>query len=194
MNKSQRIPKSLLKNIIFSDSIISHWVKCQNLLYQLFAGKPGCSYFLPFYKEKLRDFFLHRTLCVLNYSIGSTPQSKAPGLKGVHIIKATSKSAHFTTSLPEGNVIIFANVMVFHLHVAISKIWASLVAQLVKNPSATWETCVWSLGWEDPPGEGKSYPLQHPGLENSKDCIVHGVTTERLSNVLPGAIFCGLCY
>ena len=60
----------------------------------------------------------------------------------MHIIKATSKSAHFTTSLPEGNVIIFANVMVFHLHVAISKIWASLVAQLVKNPSATWETCV----------------------------------------------------
>ena len=60
----------------------------------------------------------------------------------MHIIKATSKSAHFTTSLPEGNVIIFANVMVFHLHVAISKIWASLVAQLVKNPSAMWETCV----------------------------------------------------
>ena len=26
------------------------------------------------------------------------------------------------------------------------------------------------------PGEGKGYPLQHSGLENSKDCIVHGVT------------------
>ena len=26
------------------------------------------------------------------------------------------------------------------------------------------------------PGEGKGYPLQYPGLENSKDCIVHGVT------------------
>ena len=25
-------------------------------------------------------------------------------------------------------------------------------------------------------GEGKSYPLQYSGLENSKDCIVHGVT------------------
>ena len=25
------------------------------------------------------------------------------------------------------------------------------------------------------PGEGNSYPLQHPGLENSMDCIVHGV-------------------
>ena len=25
-------------------------------------------------------------------------------------------------------------------------------------------------------GEGNSYPLQHSGLENSMDCIVHGVT------------------
>ena len=28
--------------------------------------------------------------------------------------------------------------------------WASLVAQLVKNPPAMRETWVWSLGWEDP--------------------------------------------
>ena len=28
--------------------------------------------------------------------------------------------------------------------------WASLVAQLVKNLPAMWETWVWSLGWEDP--------------------------------------------
>ena len=27
------------------------------------------------------------------------------------------------------------------------------------------------------PGEGKGYPLQYSGLENSMDCIVHGVTT-----------------
>ena len=27
--------------------------------------------------------------------------------------------------------------------------WASLVAQMVKNPAAMWETWVWSLGWED---------------------------------------------
>ena len=25
------------------------------------------------------------------------------------------------------------------------------------------------------PGEGKDYPLQYSGLENSIDCIVHGV-------------------
>ena len=26
------------------------------------------------------------------------------------------------------------------------------------------------------PGEGKGYPLQNSGLENSMDCILHGVT------------------
>ena len=32
--------------------------------------------------------------------------------------------------------------------------WASLVAQMVKNPPAMWETWVQSLGWEDPLKEG----------------------------------------
>ena len=32
--------------------------------------------------------------------------------------------------------------------------WASLVAQLVKNLPAMWETWVRSLGWEDPLEEG----------------------------------------
>ena len=52
---------------------------------------------------------------------------------------------------------------------------ASLIAQLVKNPPAMHETPVWFLGWEDPLEKGKSYPLQYSGLENSMDCIVHGV-------------------
>ena len=29
------------------------------------------------------------------------------------------------------------------------------------------------------PGEGKGYPLQYSGLQNSMDCIVHGVTKSR---------------
>jgi len=36
---------------------------------------------------------------------------------------------------------------------------ASLVAQLVKNLPAVWETWVQSLGREDSPGEGKGCPL-----------------------------------
>ena len=54
--------------------------------------------------------------------------------------------------------------------------WASLVAQLVKNLPSMRETWVRSLGWEDPLEEGKGYPLQYSGLENSMDCIVHAVT------------------
>ena len=38
------------------------------------------------------------------------------------------------------------------------------------------ETLVQFLGWEDSPGEGKGYPLQYSGMENSMDYIVHGVT------------------
>ena len=34
--------------------------------------------------------------------------------------------------------------------------WASLVAQLLKNLPAMLETCVWSLGWEDPLEQGKA--------------------------------------
>ena len=28
--------------------------------------------------------------------------------------------------------------------------WASLAVQLIRNPPTIWETCVRSLGWEDP--------------------------------------------
>ena len=90
-------------------------------------------------------------------------------------------------------------------------LWASLIAQLVKNPPVMQDTPVRFLGWEEPmqkgeanhssilglplwlswlricpqcgrpglgrsPGEGKGHPLQYSGLENSTDCIVHGVT------------------
>ena len=34
--------------------------------------------------------------------------------------------------------------------------WASLVAQLVKNLPAMWETCVQSLNWEDPLEKGQA--------------------------------------
>ena len=48
--------------------------------------------------------------------------------------------------------------------------WASLVAQLVKNPPAMWETWIQSLGWEDPLEKGMAthssnwgnFPIQCP--------------------------------
>ena len=46
------------------------------------------------------------------------------------------------------------------------------------------------------PGEGNGYPLQYSGLENSVDCIVHGVAkswdrSERLSLF---AVSCVACF
>ena len=59
------------------------------------------------------------------------------------------------------------------------------MAQAVKNPPAVQETWVRSLGLEDPLEKGKANLLQYFGLENSMDCIVHGVAesdmTEQLS-------------
>ena len=52
--------------------------------------------------------------------------------------------------------------------------WASLVAQLVKNLAIRGDLgSIPGLGRS--PGEGKGYPLQYSCLENSMDCIVHGV-------------------
>ena len=61
------------------------------------------------------------------------------------------------------------------------------MAQLVKNPPPKRETWVQSLVWEDPLGNGKGYPLQYSGLENSMDYIYsprgrkESDVTERLS-------------
>ena len=53
------------------------------------------------------------------------------------------------------------------------------MVQLVKNLPAMWETWVGRS-----PEEGKGYPLQYSGLENSMDYIVHSVAKSRtrLSN------------
>ena len=50
----------------------------------------------------------------------------------------------------------------------------SLVAQLVKSACNVGDLrSIPGLGRS--PGEGNGYPLQYSGLENSMDCMVHGV-------------------
>ena len=85
---------------------------------------------------------------------------------------------------PSGKCLcVFCNWVVHFLNIEFQEFFvyfrASQVVQLVKNLPAMWETWVRSLGWEDPLEKGNSYPLQHSGLENSKDCIVCGVTKSR---------------
>ena len=55
---------------------------------------------------------------------------------------------------------------------------ASLVAQLVKESTCNAGKLSSVPGLGRSPGSGKGYPLQS-GLENSMDCIVHGVTKSR---------------
>jgi len=52
--------------------------------------------------------------------------------------------------------------------------WASLVAQLVKNPPANWVDRGSIPGLGRSPEEGKGYPLQYSCLKNSMDCIIWG--------------------
>ena len=59
--------------------------------------------------------------------------------------------------------------------------WASLVAQLVKNSRAKWETWVQSLGWEDPLEEGMAtyssiLAWRIPMGRRTWQTTVHGVT------------------
>ena len=54
--------------------------------------------------------------------------------------------------------------------------WASLVAQLVKNPPAMQETWIQSLGWEDPLEKGKTTHSSILAWRIIVHCIVHGVT------------------
>ena len=71
------------------------------------------------------------------------------------------------------------------MHVDLRDLWASLIAQLVKNLSAV--QCrdpgsILELGRS--PGEGNGEPLQYPCLENPMDrgtwwAAVHGITRSR---------------
>ena len=51
--------------------------------------------------------------------------------------------------------------------------WASLVARLVKNPPAMWETWISVPGLGKSPGERKGYPLQYSSLENGSQRVRH---------------------
>ena len=61
---------------------------------------------------------------------------------------------------------------------------ASLVAQMVKNLPAMWETWVWSLGWEDPLEKGTAthstiLAWRIPWIEEPDRLTVHGVAKSR---------------
>ena len=69
--------------------------------------------------------------------------------------------------------------------------WASLVAQLVKNPPAMQQTWVPSLGWEDPLKKGMAthsivLPWESPWTEElagySPWATVHSLSSQRIGH------------
>ena len=64
--------------------------------------------------------------------------------------------------------------------------WASLMAQIVKNPPAMQETWLQSLGWEDPLEKGMATHSRNSCLEISMDrevwqATVHGVAMSQVT-------------
>ena len=45
-------------------------------------------------------------------------------------------------------------------------LWASFMAQLIKNLPVMWETWIWSLGWEDPLEKGTATHSSSLGIAN----------------------------
>ena len=66
----------------------------------------------------------------------------------------------------------------FHFHLGIPGGSAG------KESACNAEDLGWTPGLGRSPGEREGYPLQYSGLENSMDCIVHGIAKSltRLSN------------
>ena len=63
-------------------------------------------------------------------------------------------------------------------------LWASLLAQMVKNPPVMWETWVRSLGWKDPLEEGMAthssiLAWKIPMDRGAWRATVHGATKSR---------------
>ena len=81
----------------------------------------------------------------------------------VHHYTTNSVSTHLWFSQVMGSEVGFRKFQLswnhqLYLH------WTSLVAQLVKNLPAMWETWIQSLGWEDPLEKGNlSSPVFWPG-------------------------------
>ena len=71
-------------------------------------------------------------------------------LSPIRVVSAYLKLFFLATSIPACE----SSSLVFHM--TFSTYRASLVAQLVKNPPAMWETWVGSLGLEDPLEKGKA--------------------------------------
>ena len=73
-------------------------------------------------------------------------------------------------------MLFFFSFVSLHIYNIYNGTGASLIAQLGKNPPAMQETPSLIPESGRSAGERIGYPLQYSGLENSMDCIDHGIT------------------
>ena len=133
----------------------------------------GCYNFMPNLNIKLFSLCLRKTLLLSCPEKPSSLLCKQPGIAVGLLCSSVGKELACNAGDP-GLIPGLGRSLGEGLGFPLQYSWASLVAQLVKNPPAMRET----LGRS--PGEGKGYPLQYSGLENSMDCIVNGVAKSRI--------------
>ena len=86
-------------------------------------------------------------------------------------------STMFYLLLVHSSLVSYLTLYFLSLNVWFWRIWASLVAQLVKNVPATQETLVQFLGWEDPLEKGTATHSSIPAMDRGAwRAAVHGVT------------------
>ena len=143
--------------------ILYHWTTCEALKYLVYKSLSRPIIVLRNFHSLNQNIFIRFIYLLLSWFWGfpdsSVGKESGCNARDPGLIPGLGRSAGEGTGYP------------------LQYSWASLEAQLVKNAPAMRETWVQSLGWEDPLKKGKAtYPFQYSGLENSMDCIVHGVT------------------
>ena len=77
-----------------------------------------------------------------------------------------------------------------HIVKAMVFLWAFLVAQLVKNPLAMWETWIRPMGWEGPWEKGMATQSSVLAWRIPWTVLVHGVTESDMTEQLSLSVWC----
>ena len=101
-----------------------------------------------------------------------------------HLGSITTNKANGGDGIPDELFKILRDDAVKVLHSLCQQIWKTQQWPSKESMCNTGDLGL-ILGSGRSPGEGKGYPLQYCGLENSMDCIVYGVTKSwiQLSNL-----------
>jgi len=141
-------------------------------------------------------------------SLPAEPQGKLKntGVGGLSLLQRIFLTQELNQGLPHCRQILYQLsyqgspfYIVYYHKTLISIIAVIIIILIFILQTLSFESLLLGLipGLGRSPGEGKGYPLQYSGLENSMDCIVHGVVKGRtrlsdfhfhFSVIMPGKI------